>query len=194
MIQLAAKGEIASAGFEHADNVSAAIYGDFIIIKSYSPLEVLHLESPPNLGICIAIPKVSTSPKKTEKARSVLPKTVSMEKIVHNVGHAATMAAGFAKGDVDLIGKSMSDIIVEPARAFMIPGYQKVKERALKAGACGVAVSGAGPAMIAIVNSNNTDTSRVVKAMGEGFKSVGVSAETFCTKPGKGVSMLEVKE
>ncbi len=194
LIQLAAKGEIASAGFEHADNVSAAIYGDFIIIKSYDPLEVLHLESPPNLGICIAIPEVSTAPKKTEKARSILPKTVSMEKLVHNVGHAATMAAGFARGDVELIGRSMSDAIVEPARAFMIPGYEKVKERALKAGACGVAVSGAGPAMIAIVNSNDTDTSRVIQAMGEGFKSVGVSSETFCTKPGKGVSLLEVKE
>jgi homoserine kinase len=194
LIQLAAKGEIASAGFEHADNVSAAIYGDFIIIKSYDPLEVLHLESPPNLGICIAFPEVSTAPKKTEKARSILPKTVSMEKLVHNVGHAATMAAGFARGDVELIGRSMSDAIVEPARAFMIPGYEKVKERALKAGACGVAVSGAGPAMIAIVNSNDTDTSRVIQAMGEGFKSVGVSSDTFCTKPGKGVSMLEVKE
>ncbi len=194
LIQLAAKGEIASAGFEHADNVSAAIYGDFIIIKSYDPLEVLHLESPLNLGICIAIPEVSTAPKKTEKARSILPKTVSMEKLVHNVGHAATMAAGFARGDVELIGRSMSDAIVEPARAFMIPGYEKVKERALKAGACGVAVSGAGPAMIAIVNSNDTDTSRVIQAMGEGFKSVGVSAETFCTKPGKGVFLSEVNE
>ena len=104
------------------------------------------------------------------------------------------MAAGFATGDVDTIGKSMSDAIVEPARAFMIPGYQKVKEKALKAGACGVAISGAGPAMIAIVNSNNTNSSGVAKAMEEGFKSVGVSAETFCTKPGKGVSILEVKE
>jgi len=193
LIQFSAKGEVASAGFEHADNVSAAIYGDFIIVRSYSPLEVIHLESPPNLGICIAIPKVPTSPKKTEKARSVLPKTVSMEKLVHNVGHAATMAAGFATGDVDLIGKSMSDAIVEPARAFMIPGYQKVKENALKAGACGVAISGAGPAMMAIVNSNNTVASKVAKAMEEAFKSAGVSAHTFCTKPGKGVSLLEVK-
>ena len=194
LIQLAAKGEIASAGFEHADNVSAAIYGDFIIIKSYSPLKVIHLESPPNLGICIAIPEVPTSPRKTEKARSVLPKTVSIEKLVHNLGHAATMAAGFATGDVDLIGRSMSDAVVEPARAFMVPGYQKVKEKALKAGACGVAISGAGPAMIAIVNSNNTDASKVAKAMEEGFKSAGVSADTFCTKPGKGVSLLEVKK
>jgi homoserine kinase len=194
LIQLAAKGEIASAGFEHADNVSAAIYGDFIIIKSYSPLEVIHLESPPNLGICIAIPQMPTAPKKTKKARSVLPKTVSMEKLVHNVGHAATMAAGFATGDVNLIGRSMSDVVVETARAFMIPGYQKVRERALKAGACGVAISGAGPAMMAIVDRNNSDASKVAEAMEEGFKSAGVSADTFCTKPGKGVSLLEVKE
>jgi homoserine kinase len=194
LIQLAAKGEIASAGFEHADNVSAAIHGGFIIIKSYSPLEVIHLEPPPNLDICIAIPEVPTSPKKTEKARSVLPKKVSMEKLVHNVGHAATMATGFATGNVDLIGKSMSDAVVEPARAFMIPGYQKVRERTLKAGACGVAISGAGPAMMGIVNSNKSDVSKVAKAMEEGFDSAGVSASTFCTKPGKGVSLLEVKE
>jgi len=194
LIQLSAKGEVASAGFEHADNVSAAIHGDFVIIRSYNPLEVIHLKSPPNLGICIAIPEVPMAPKKTEKARSVLPKTVSIEKLVHNLGHAATMAAGFATGNVDLIGKSMSDIIVEPARAFMIPGYQKVKEKTLKAGACGVAISGAGPAMLAIVNTNNTVASKVAKAMEEGFKSAGVKAHTFCTKPGKGVSLLEVKK
>jgi len=167
LIRLAAKGEVASAGFEHADNVSAAIYGDFIIIKSYSPLEVIHLDSPPNLGICIAIPQVPTPPKKTEKARSVLPKTVSMEKLVHNVGHAATMAAGFATGNVDLIGKSMSDAVV--------------------------AISGAGPAMMAIVNTNKADASKVAEAMEEGFKSAGVSATTICTKPGKGVSLLEAR-
>ena len=190
LVQFSAKGEVASAGFEHADNVSAAIYGDFVVIRSYSPLEVIHLQAPRNLSVCVAIPQVPTMPKKTEKARSVLPKEVSMEKIVHNVGHAASMAVGFATGNVDLIGRSMSDVIVEPARAFMIPGYQQVKKRALKAGACGVTISGAGPAMIAIVNNNNADVSKVAKAMKEGFKSAGASAEAFCTKPGKGVSLL----
>jgi homoserine kinase len=190
LVQFSAKGEVASAGFEHADNVSAAIYGDFIVIRSYSPLDITHLKSPPNLGICVAIPQVSTMPKKTEKARSVLPKEVPMEKVVHNVGHAASMAVGFATGDVDLIGRSMSDVIVEPARAFMIPSYHQVKENALKAGACGVAISGAGPAMIAIVNISNADVSKVAKAMREGFKSAGANADTFCTKPGKGVSLL----
>lgn len=192
LIRLAAKGEVASAGVEHADNVSAAILGDFTIIKSYNPLEVLHLKPPKNLSVCIAIPRVPVPCKKTEAARSILPKTVSIEKLVHNVGHAAALAASFAIGDVDLIGKSMSDVVVEPARAILIPGYERVRESALEAGACGVAISGAGPAMMAIVNSSKNCASRVAEAMKEGFESVGVSASAFCTKPGKGVSLLGV--
>jgi len=193
LVQFSAKGEVASAGFEHADNVSAAIYGDFVIIKSYNPLEVISLKAPPNLGICVAVPKVPALPKKTEKARSVLPQMVSMEKLKHNVGHAASMAVGFALGDVKLIGRSMSDAVVEPARAFMIPGYQMVKDMAIKAGAYGVAISGAGPSMIAVVDENDSVASKVAKAMEEGFKATGVSAEVFYTKPGKGVSLWEAE-
>jgi homoserine kinase len=190
LVQFSAKGEVASAGFEHADNVSAAIYGDFVVIRSYSPLEVIHFCAPPNLRVCVAIPQIPKIFKKTEKARSVLPKKVSMEKIVHNVGHAASIVAGFASSNVELIGRAMSDVIVEPARAFMIPGYQQVKENALKAGASGVAISGAGPAMIAIVNGSNVDVSKVARAMNRGFESAGASAYSFCTKPGKGVALL----
>jgi homoserine kinase len=93
---------------------------------------------------------------------------------------------------VDLIGKSMLDAIVEPARAFLIPGYQQVKENALKAGACGVAISGAGPAMIAIVNKKKGDSSKIAEAMKEGFKSAGFNASAFATRPGGGVRLLEM--
>ncbi|MGB9853260.1 MAG: homoserine kinase [Candidatus Bathyarchaeales archaeon] len=191
LVRFSAKGEVASAGFEHADNVSAAIYGDFVIIKSYNPFEVIHLKTPPNLGVCVAVPKLPTLPKKTEKARAVLPQMVSMEQLTHNVGHAASMAVGFATGDVKLIGSAMSDAVVEPARAFMIPGYRTVKDMAIKAGAYGVAISGAGPSMIAIVHEGDSVAPKVLKAMKEGFKAAGVSAEVFYTKPGKGVTLLE---
>jgi homoserine kinase len=193
LIRLAAKGEVASAGFEHADNVSAAIYGDFVIVKSYNPLEVVNLKSPPNMEVCVAFPHIATPPNKTEKARSVVSKLVPMEKLVHNVGRATAMASGFATGDVDMIGKSMSDAIVEPARAFLIPGYQQVKENALKAGACGVAISGAGPAMIAIVNKKKADAPKIANAMKEGFESAGLNATAFATRPGRGVRLLEVE-
>jgi len=118
---------------------------------------------------------------------------VPMDKLVHNVGNAAAMASGFATGDVDLIGKSMLDAIVEPARAFLIPGYQQVKENALKAGACGVAISGAGPAMISIVNKKKADASKIANAMKEGFEAAGLNATAFATRPGRGVYLLEMK-
>ncbi|MEM3463990.1 MAG: homoserine kinase [Candidatus Bathyarchaeia archaeon] len=193
LVHFAAKGEVASAGFEHADNVSAAIYGGFIVIKSYNPLEVIRLKAPPNLGVCVAVPKLPALSKKTEKARSVLPKMISMEKLTHNVGNAASMAVGFATGDVKLIGRSMSDAVVEPARAFMIPGYQEVRNNAVKAGAYGVAISGAGPAMIAVVDDRDSVASKVTVAMEDGFKAAGVDAEVFYTKPGKGVTLLEAE-
>ncbi|MGB9959288.1 MAG: homoserine kinase [Candidatus Bathyarchaeales archaeon] len=193
LVRFSAKGEIASAGFEHADNVSAAIYGDFVIIKSYNPFEIIHLKAPPSLGVCVAVPKLPALSKKTEKARAVLPKMVSMDKLTYNVGHAASMAVGFATGNVKLIGNAMSDAVVEPARAFMIPGYNNVKDMALKAGAYGVAISGAGPSMIAVIDENSSASSKVLKAMEEGFKAAGVSAEVFYTKPGKGVTLLEAE-
>lgn len=193
LIQFAARGEVASAGFEHADNVSAAICGDFVVIKSYTPLEIVNLKAPEDLQVCVAYPHLETPPNKTEKARSVVPKQVSIDKLVYNVGRAAAMASGFATGNVDLIGDSMSDAVVEPARAFLIPGYEKVRDNALRTGACGVAISGAGPAMISIVNRKKADATKVACAMKEGFKSVGLKATAYATKPGKGVQLMEMK-
>ncbi|MBC7130978.1 homoserine kinase [Candidatus Bathyarchaeota archaeon] len=191
LVRFAAQGEKASAGFEHADNVSAAIFGGFVIIRTYDPLDIISLEAPENLIICVAVPNLPPKPKKTKKARAVLPKVVELEKLRHNVGHASSMAVGFAIGDLKLIGKSMSDAVVEPARASLIPGYNIVKEEAIKAGAYGVAISGAGPSMIAIVDSNLDVAFKVLDAMKHGFESAGVAAEAFYTKPGKGVKLLE---
>jgi homoserine kinase len=191
LIRLAAKGEVASAGSEHADNVSAAICGDFVIIKSYNPLEIVNLKSPRDMEVSVAYPHVATPGNKTEKARAVVPKQVTIEKLVHNVGRAAAIASGFATGNVDLIGGSMADAVVEPARAFLIPGYERVKENALKAGACGVTISGAGPAMISVVNKRKADAAEVAAAMKAGFESAGVEATAFATKPGKGACVVE---
>ncbi len=191
LIRLAAKGEVASAGSEHADNVSAAIYGDFVILRSYKPLEIVGLKAPENMGISAAFPHIVTPPHKTERARSVVPKAIPLDNLIHNVGNAAAMVSGFALGDVDLIGRSMSDAIVEPARASLIPGFQQVKEKALNAGACGITISGAGPAMLAVVNKKNADPSKVALAMKEAFERAGFEATAFATRPGKGVTLLE---
>ncbi|MCL2691405.1 MAG: homoserine kinase [Candidatus Bathyarchaeota archaeon] len=194
LIAYAAKGEVASAGSEHADNVSAAVCGNFVLIRSISPLEIINLECPKDMELAVAMPKIITPPNKTEKARAVVPKLVSLEKHVFNLGKAAAMAAGFAMGDVDIIGQSMVDDIVEPSRASLVPGYDKVRENALNAGALGVTISGAGPSMIAIVNGKSCDATKVAVAMHEGFLSAGYDANAFATKPGRGSYVVEMKQ
>jgi homoserine kinase len=193
LVRLAAEGETVSAGYAHADNVAAAIYGGFIIVRSYSPLEIISLKAPPNLEICVAYPHMKTPVHKTEKARSVIPKKVSIEKLVQNVGSAAALASGFAEGDVDLIGASMSDAVAEPERAALIPGYQNVKDEALNEGAAGVAISGAGPGVIAIVNKQKSNSAKIATAMKKAFESTGFSATAFVTTAGRGVHVSEMK-
>lgn len=190
-IQLAARGEAASAGFPHADNVAASILGGFTIIRSYEPLHAIGLAPPPNLGVAVAVPDVVVAQKKTELARSVLPQSVPMEKMVHNVGQASGMIVGILSGDVGLIGRSMVDVVVEPARSKFVPSYCKVKESALAAGAAGVAISGAGPSMIAIVDENRTPTIVVAQAMKEAFEAGGVGCQAFSSKPAVGANILE---
>jgi len=191
LVRCAAKGEVASAGIEHADNVSATICGDFVILKSYDPLEIVNLKAPLDLEVSLAFPHIVTPPHKTAQARMLVPRMIPIEKMVRNVGNAAAMVSGFASGNVDLIGESMLDAVVEPARASLIPGYQKVKENALRAGACGVTISGAGPAMLAVVNKRKADSAKVAEAMKEGFRSAGLEATSFATKPGRGVCLME---
>ena len=194
LVRLAAQGEATSAGYAHADNVSAAIYGGFIIVRSYSPLKVVSFRAPENMEICVAYPQMTTPIHKTKEARSLVPTQVPIEKVVHNVGSAAAIASGFANGDPDLVGAAMSDAVVEPERARLIPGYQNVKENALKAGASGVAISGAGPAMIAIVNKDKANATKVAKAMKKAFETTGLAATAFVSAPGKGVQILETEK
>jgi homoserine kinase len=174
--------------------VSAAVCGNFVLIRSYNPLEIITLECPKDLEVAVAMPKMVTPPNKTEKARAVIPKLVPLEKHVYNLGKASAMATGFALGDVDIIGQSMIDDVVEPARSVLIPGYSKIRENALNAGALGVAISGAGPTMIAFVNRNTCDAIKVATAMGEGFRFGGYDADTFATRPGKGACVVEMEK
>jgi len=193
MIHLAAKGETASAGFPHADNVAASILGGFTIIRSYEPFHAIGLAPPPNLGVALAVPDVPIVERKTEAARAVLPKSVPIEKMVHNIGQASGMIVGMLSGDLDLVGQCMIDAVVEPVRARFVPSYHKIRENALAAGAAGVAISGAGPTMIAVVDERRTPSMRVAQAMKETFETGGVNCRAFSSKAARGAVVVEEK-
>jgi len=102
------------------------------------------------MDVCVSYPIMATPATKPKKARAIVPKKISIDKLVRNVGSAAALATGFSEGDIDLIGASMSDAVVEPERAALIPGYQTVKENALELVRAGSYKRG-WTAMIAIV-------------------------------------------
>ena len=183
LVEYAAEGEIASAGTKHYDNVSASVLGGFVIGHKG---QFVRIDPPKDLYLVVAIPTSMQVPeKKTEVARSVLPKEVPLKSVVHNVSGASTIVAGFALKDVDMIARGIDDTIVEPARKHLIPGYDSVKNGALSAGALAVTISGAGPSMIAFLKGSR-NAKKVAGAMGEGFLEAGVKSKVLVCRPSGG--------
>ncbi len=187
LVEFAGIGEKASAGSIHYDNVAASVLGGFVIVKT-NPLEIIKIDPPTTLRMCIAVPKIKVPKKKTKVSRSVIPRKISFKDSITNLSNAAAIVAGFMNKDPELIGKSIRDVIVEPARQHMIPGFAKVKENALKAGAFGVTISGAGPSVIAFSKSSG-DLKKISLAMTKGFKSAKTKCQTIICKPSIGVSI-----
>jgi len=184
LVWLAAKGEIVSAGVEHADNVAAALFGGFTIVHKNRVVAL----SPVDIGIVAILPDLVVN---TRDARRILPKSVSLEDFVFDIGSASMMVVGMMRNDLKLIGESMQNHVIESVRARLIPRYLDVMESALQAGASGVTISGAGPAMIAVCALDKRE--KVASAMVETFAKNGIDSEVYITTVGQGVEVLEWK-
>ncbi len=186
LVEFAGSGEEASAGTIHYDNVAASVLGGFVIVKT-DPLNVIRVDPPANLRMCVAVPTISVPKRKTKVSRGVIPKKVKLSDSILNLSNAAAIVAGFMKKDPEIIGNSIKDVIVEPARQHMIPGFAKVKENAIRAGALGVTISGAGPSVIAFSESS-ADLKKISSSMAKGFASANTKCQTIICKPSKGAS------
>lgn len=187
LVEFAGIGEKASAGSIHYDNVAAAVLGGFVIVKT-DPLNIIKVDPPANLRMCIAVPKLKVPKKKTKVSRGVIPKKISLKDSITNLSNAAAIVVGVMNKDPELIGRSIKDVIVEPARQHMIPGFTKVKENAIKAGAFGVTISGAGPSVIAF-SKKSENLERIRLAMVKGFASAKIQCQTIICKPSLGASI-----
>jgi len=188
LVKYAGLGEKASAGSIHYDNVAASVLGGFVIVRT-NPLDIIRVDPPRNLVLCLAIPDIPIPQKKTEVARKVLPHRVKLSDHVVNLANASAIAAGFVKQDVDLIGTSIKDTIVEPARQRLIPGFDRVKNNAIRAGALGVTISGAGPSVIAFT-SKSGNLKKITNAMRNGFASARTECKIVICKPSMGATVI----
>ena len=184
LVSYAGVGEKASAGSIHYDNVAASVIGGFVIVNS-NPLNVIPIEAPKDLVLCLAIPEMKVPKKKTKVLRSVIPKSVKFSDSLKNLANATNIVAGFLNKDSRMIGESVIDVIVEPARKHLIPGFDNVKKNAMRSGAFGVTISGAGPSVIAFV-SKKQNVKKIGDAMRRGFKTAKKDSTIVVCKPSKG--------
>lgn len=178
LLPFAMEGERLACGSAHADNVAPALYGGFVLVRSYEPLDVVQLPTPEKLYATIIHPHVEV---KTQDARNILRKEVSLTKATQQWGNLAGLMVGLMKSDYALISRSLQDVIVEPVRSLLIPGFNEAKKAALDAGALGASISGSGPSIFALSDSEET-AQKIGKAMKEVYQKWEIDSDLYISK------------
>lgn len=178
LTKLAMLGEEATCGTQIADNVAACIYGGFVLVKSYNPLNIVRLPVPDELRVVVLHPEVEI---KTKDARDVLPKEIPLKDAVFQWGNVAGLISGLHTSDYTLIGNSLQDIIVEPYRKKLIPHFDEVKNNVLENGALGSGISGSGPSIFAICKGDET-MNKLYNSMQEIYANKGIDYTVIASK------------
>jgi homoserine kinase len=153
VLPFAMKGEELACGYGHADNVAPALFGGFVLIRSYEPLDVVRLPHPDGLFCAIIFPDVDVP---TREARQIIRSKINMKDAITQWGNIAGLVSGLFMNDIDLIGRSMQDILVEPVRSMLIPDFYKMREMAMELGAVSFGISGSGPSVFAFTRDEAT--------------------------------------
>lgn len=177
LIPYAMEGERTACGVAHADNVAPALLGGFVLIRSTAPLEILQLPTPDSMYVTLVSPHIEL---RTVDARRVLRGSTQLSSVTKQLGNVAGLVSGLFLNDIELIGRSLEDVIIEPERSKLIPGFYSVRKAALDAGAVGCAISGSGPSLFALSTSKPTASS-VGDAMVEMFATHAIPSRAIIT-------------
>lgn len=188
LVKFAMEGELLASGAKHADNIAPCIYGGITLIRSNQPLDIIEIPSP-LLYVTIIHPQIEV---KTSDARSILKQRVLLSDAVKQWGNVAGLIAGLMKNDYDLIGRSLIDVIVEPIRSILIPGFDEVKKRSLEAGALGGGISGSGPAIF-MLSKNEATAVAIEKEAIQVYNKIGLPVNTYVSNVNaQGVKIIEL--
>jgi homoserine kinase len=175
LVEFAMAGEVVASGARHADNIAPAIFGGLTVVRATEPtLDIVALPAPA-LWAAVVHPQIEV---KTSDSRRVLPATVPLPLAVRQWANVAGLVAGFLTADYDLIGRSLDDYIVEPARLALIPGLAEARQRALAAGAIGGGISGSGPSIF-MLNRTEATARAVGVALGSVYKELGLDFNIY---------------
>jgi homoserine kinase len=176
MVRFAMFGEKVASGVKHADNISPCIYGGITLIRSILPLDIVPIPAPQML-ITVVHPQIEV---RTADARQILRKEVLLKDAIRQWGNIAGLIAGFMKNDYELIGRSLEDVIIEPVRSMLIPGFDEVKKLCKEAGALGGGISGSGPSIF-MMNKDEKTAKEVEKIMQSIYTKLELPHHTYVT-------------
>jgi len=181
------EGEFVASKSLHADNAAPALLGGFILIRSYNPIDLIHLQYPKEL-ICVVVhPDIEI---KTAESRKLIPENISMKTALKQCGNIAALTTGLSTDNFDLIKRSLSDSFAEPYREKFIPGLKLLKRELLKAGAVGAGISGSGPSVFSFCTNPKT-AEKLGGIMKDSFSSQKIGCQVYISKiSGKGTRLI----
>jgi homoserine kinase len=182
LLDYAIEGEKYASGGLHADNVAPSLLGGLILCPQILLPEVIRLPVPDGMSATLIHPDLQVN---TAQARRSLAKSCSMQQWVDQQGLLAGFVAACASGDVDLISKTLRDLIIEPQRKAAVPCFDVVKAAAEKGGALGCSLSGSGPSIFALCKTG--DAHNIAMAMEQACRTRGIGCESWVspmTAPG----------
>ncbi len=178
LIPFAMEGERVACGYAHADNVAPSLLGGFTLIRSYRPLDIIPVQGPDDLYSAVVHPHIELN---TSDSRRVLKNEVSVENAIIQSANTAGFMVALIRGDYELMKRSMSDLLAEPYRTQLIPGFDAIKNAAMISGATGCGISGSGPSVFALCKGEST-ARRVAKVIQYEFLKIGLLTEAYVSK------------
>jgi len=172
LLRFALAGEAVASGSRHADNTAASLFGGLVLTVGIDQPRVKQIPVPAGIRAVIVHPHMFLA---TAKARAILKRNVELSDFVWQTAHLAGFISGCYTDDLDMIRASLEDVVIEPQRAALIPGFPEVRRAAMAAGALGCSISGAGPALFAW--TLETSAPAVLVAMREEFARRSLSSD-----------------
>ncbi len=164
LVKFAVQGEQIADGAWHADNVAPSLLGGIILIRDNESLDLVKLPAPDGLFACVVYPHISVL---TKDSRAILSDKVDLKQHIAQSGNLAYLVAALYRLDFDMIRRSLTDLIIEPQRATLIPHFYDMKDIALSNNALGFSISGAGPSVFALC-----ENSLIAETVGEKIKAL----------------------
>ena len=181
LLKHAMRGEEVASGSVHVDNIAPSLFGGLVLTVGVDNPNVKQIPMPAGIRCVLVHPHMVLA---TKEARKILKPTVSLSDVIWQTANLAGFLTGCFTDDLRLIGESLEDVVIEPQRRVLIPGFDAVKQAAKDAGALGCSISGAGPTVFAWLPADKAEAA--CNDMMAAFKAAGLESDAW-------ISTLEQK-